>query len=237
MNRYRAALRPYLQDMISSFMFWICAGAPVAFTLFNRQVIPIANAWLSDRLDQADALVPYYEAIDAFVICTIAIMVGYTGVLVILDELDAGTAVYCTVTPLGKGGYLLSRLVVPVILAIGLNLLVVGMLVLSSMSVIHLVAHTMVGLLIGMAVAVFVLAFAHNRIEGIALTKIGNIFTLGIPIGTCLFGMDGLPFMWLPTFWIGRFAMEGHVTSILIATGLSLGWLVVFGRRFVRKLQ
>lgn len=237
MNRFRAALGPYLKDMTSSFMFWVCLGAPIALIWFTHTFMPDWNSWLSMRLGQPDVLVPYYEAIDAVVICTTAIMVGYTGVLVVLDELDAGTAVYYAITPLGKGGYLTSRLIVPVAMAIGLNLAVVGVWPLSQLSPAHLIAHTLAGLLVGMVISVFVLAFAHNRIEGIALTKVGNLFTLGIPIGAALPGFDAWPLMWLPTVWIGRFAMDGEYPNLVVATVLSILWLAVLGRRFAWKLR
>ena len=67
MNRYRIALGPYLHDMTTSFMFWVCLGAPIAFVWFNHAFMPTCNSWLSMRLGQPNVLVPYYEAIDAFV--------------------------------------------------------------------------------------------------------------------------------------------------------------------------
>lgn len=237
MNRYRIALGPYLHDMTTSFMFWVCLGAPIAFVWFNHAFMPTCNSWLSMRLGQPNVLVPYYEAIDAFVICTTATMVGYTGVLVVLDELDTGTASYYAITPIGKGGYLTSRLLVPVAMAISINLLVVGLWSLSSLSAVQLVAHTLMGLLMGMLIAVFVLAYAHNRIEGIALTKVGNTFILGIAIGALLPDRSGWPFMWLPTYWIGRFTVTGHIGDALVSGVLSVGWLMVMSRRFAWKLR
>lgn len=237
MNRYRAALGPYLEDMAASFMFLICLGAPVAFVAFNHWAIPQFNLWLSARLASPDVLVPYYEAIDAFVICITTTMVGYTGVLVVLDEQDAGVTLALCCTPLGKGGYGLTRIGVPVVLAAILPLSVIGIGQLSQMPAVLLVTHTVLGVVVGAMIALLVMAYANNRIEGIALTKVGNVLLLAIPIGATLSGIAAMPFMWLPTYWIGRFSISHHPIDVLAALITGIGWIVWLRTRFSTRLQ
>lgn len=236
MNRYAIAARPYIQQMVDQFMLWVCLITPIVFIGINHLLIPEANSWLSAYFNQPDLLLPYYETIDAFVGAITATMVGYTGVLVVLDELDTGSARYFCITPLGKQGYVFTRIGIPVLPAGVLILVVLGLGNLSGLSWQHLWLITISSGIIGLAIALLVLAFAHNRIEGIALTKIGNVALIAIPVGALVSGFGAIPVMWMPTYWLGRFTVTSNLLDWVLSLITGIALVVMFTRRFTQQL-
>ena len=88
-------------------------------------------------------LVPYYRLIDIGYSLLAPAMFCFVSAMVVLEERDEGLASYSAITPLGKKGYLLSRLGIPAVCATVLT----GLLLLPFS-----VSRLQIGIIAGLAV-------------------------------------------------------------------------------------
>jgi hypothetical protein len=61
--------------------------------------------------------------------------------------------------------------------------------------------------LLSIALALLIVAFSHNRVEGMALAKLSGVFLLGLPVP--FFLSSGVQYLFspLPSFWIAKFCL------------------------------
>jgi fluoroquinolone transport system permease protein len=90
------------------------------------------------------------------------------------------------------------------------------------------------------AIALIVFSFSSNRVEGLALGKLANIFTFGIFVPFFIEGPIQYAFSFLPSFWIAKSAIEnnfGNIVFFLPAAAASMIWIALLWLRLERKLQ
>jgi len=92
--------------------------APFLTGLLFKYGIPFAESKLTDYFAQTAILSPYYLMFDLFFVSISPILFCFASAMVILGEIDDKISSYLAVTPIGKSGYLISRLVFPTILAV-----------------------------------------------------------------------------------------------------------------------
>ncbi|MEG2687084.1 MAG: ABC transporter permease, partial [Christensenellaceae bacterium] len=110
MRRVLRAFVPFFTEIEHNFMLVACIIGPVLMGAVFRFLIPVLEKLLCDDFDLPQVLASYYIIFDLLLVIMTPILLCFAGVLVILEELDSGVAKYYVVTPLGKGGYLLSRI-------------------------------------------------------------------------------------------------------------------------------
>jgi fluoroquinolone transport system permease protein len=62
--------------------------------------------------------------------------------------------------------------------------------------------------LLSVAVAMLIVSFSHNRVEGMALAKLSGIMMLGLPVPFFLFSGAQYLFAPLPSFWIAKICLS-----------------------------
>ncbi|WP_336249784.1 hypothetical protein [Stomatohabitans albus] len=231
MNRYHYVLKIYLLEQIDNVMFWVCIIGPIFFALLEVYALPHAIRSLNEIFSYHIDVFHYAGAFDSFIAIFTAMNVGYAGVLVMLDERDTGIAPYLCITPLGIRGYIITRIGIPVLCSIVFIFILIGLFNLSNPELLSLVVYALCAGAFGMNAALIVFTFAKNRIEGIAMTKIVNIFIFALPAGVLLSGYVSLPFLWIPTFWIGRYAMSLQLSDAAMSLLCSCLWTMVLSRR------
>lgn len=216
---------------------WLLA-LPIAVGLLFRWGLPplaqLATARLSIDLLRYEVLI-----LSSMVLVMPAIVGVVTGFL-LLDLEDDGTLAALRVTPLSLSGYLTYRLGGPMLLA---GLTTWAMLELSGrapLSVPALLAVALCAAPIAPAYALFLGAFAADKVQGFALMK--AVGPIGIPPILAwwvrepwqwLFGLD--PYYWpVKLYWILARGDQGAVAAL--AAGLGVQGLLVWWlwRRFLR---
>ena len=192
-------LRSFWRDPM---LRWL-AVLPLAMALVLRWVFPPLLARLSAWIghDLSGAVVP----LTSYIIVMIA--PGITGIVIgflLLDHRDEGTLAALGVSPLTLGGYLAYRLAVPLQLALlapllGFPLSGVAEVRPAAALVAALVAAPMAPLF-----ALFLAAFARNKVQGFALMKAAGavlwppLFAFFVPLPwQLLFGLS-------PVYWPAR---------------------------------
>ena len=215
---------------------------PLALALVLRWLLPPLlvrlSAWIGTDL------VPATEPMTAFVVlvvapCLTGIVIGF----LLLDHRDEGTLAALQVTPLALGGYLAYRLSVPMAVALAATLVTFP---LSGAGLDRPVAILIAALTAAPAAPVFALflgAFAHNKVQGFALSKASGavlwppLFAFFVPMPwQLLFGLS--PFYWpARVYWSALAGDPAYAAWMLpgLAWQGALIWLLL--RRYRRALQ
>lgn len=130
-----------------------------------------------------------------------AFLVGWVAGFLFLEDRDDGPLLAIDVTPVGKGGYVAYR--------VALSGLLIAAITLPATLILAPGLHPALALLVavlvaieGVSSAVVLPALARNKVEGLALTKVTNLFAM-MPL------IAIVPSAWrylagiLPPFWIG----------------------------------
>jgi fluoroquinolone transport system permease protein len=150
---------------------------------------------------------------------TIPLMLGFLAALMLLDERDEGVLTAVSLTPAGKTGFLLFRVAAPAVWSALLTLVAIPLAGVLLPAPPRLLA---LAVLCGMQAALmpaFLGAFAGNKVEGMALSKVATVILMLGALGVLL--PDTL--QWLawpsPHYWLARL--------VLVPAGAP--WLGVFG--------
>ena len=214
---------------------------PLALLLISRFGYPFVDRWVEARysFDLGD----YAVFAGASLLVVIPMLIGMMTGLLMLDERDENVISYYAVTPLMRRGYMAYRLTLPSLLSTVLSTVYV---IFSGLSLIHLESIYTVLLLALEApcFALFLAAFAANKVEGLALSKIGGLFITGPVIACFVPGSWQFLGAWVPTYWPAKVILAGASNESLAAFGyfgvglmLHGGLLFLMVRAFIKKVD
>ncbi|MOA29983.1 Fluoroquinolones export permease protein [compost metagenome] len=158
-----------------------------------------------------------------------------------LDERDENVISYYAVTPLMRRGYMVYRLVLPSLLCTFLSSLFFIVSGLSSFQLEHIYILILLAFE-APCFALFLASFAANKVEGLALSKIGGLFIAG-PI-VAYFVPSPWQFIgaWIPTYWPAKLffvieASSGFIVLAYFMVGLlfHLSLLSIMIRIFIKR--
>lgn len=162
-------------------------------------------------------------------------MLGWVTGFMLLDDRDEAVLMVLETTPIGRNGIIAYRLVVTIVLTVIVSVSI-GFFVLPAL--LWTTPFLMAIIAAGHAVlsALFLLAFAANKVEGLALTKLINLALLA-PLAA----LFAPPWRYLaaivPAFWIGEMTgISPAALSPLPATVISLATTVLFVMFLLRCL-
>lgn len=214
---------------------------PLVVIGFTRFVFPSLSVWLERQFDFS--LFNYSAFAVTFLLLTIPLLPGTMAGLLMLDERDENMISYYAATPLTRQGYLLYRLFLPSLLSLLMTAL---FFLLSGLTEAHL--ENMYTLLLlaleAPCLALFLAAFANNKVEGLALSKISGLLFAGpvvaafVPVPWQYLGM------WIPTFWPAKCYLlvlsSEPVTALgAFGGGLAFHLLLLIGltRTFIKRID
>ena len=176
-----------------------------------------------------------------FFFSLIPMLFGMIYGFILLDERDEAIISYLSITPLGKSGYLRTRMIIPVLASFVFGM---AFLILTGFSsllnwfeiiVITLIVATEAPLML-----LFLAAFAGNKVEGIALTKSFGIILLPVVIDYFTQGSWRWVLSFSPLWWIERaiFSLQEYRWLYLAGATVFHGFFIwLLFSRFERKMQ
>jgi fluoroquinolone transport system permease protein len=179
-------------------------------------------------------LIPWYPLADMLMLMLAPLLAGMLCGFLMLDERDEGVAVYYSVTPLGGGGYLTTRLLLPVLWSVVIAPLLSALLSLTHPDMLHIVLVALCGGLFGASLALLLLAFAGNKVEGLAISKIMGLLMLPMIIPFITDSPLGYLAGAFPAFWMGAL-FKGPLYMLPAALIVCFSWLALLYRRTLRK--
>jgi fluoroquinolone transport system permease protein len=208
-------------------------------------MLAIAARWIfPPAIKQASSLLPFdvqpiYPQFVGFVLLLLApaicgMVVGFT----LLDQRDDHTLTALQVTPLPLGVYLTYRLATPMLLSFVMTLVALPLSGQVNLNILELLFVSLAAAPLAPIVALFLGAYAANKVQGFALQKALSVFFIAPYIGILL------PMPWklfiglVPTYWPPAFLwglQEGTPYAwVLLPIGLLYQIVLLVGllRRF-----
>ena len=231
-----AAFRQFLRAIWADAMLAACLFAPVMMALVLRYGVPALEGVLENATGTPHVLMPNYALFDLFLSLMTPLMLCFSGVMVVLEELDDGTAKYLMVTPLRRTGYLTSRLILLTALSVPYNVALVAAFSLSGMALGLNVLAALVNALVSVSVAMLVVGLAKNKVEGMALVKLSGFFLLGYIVA--YFVAQPLAFAAgvLPGYWLALMVRGNAPLWALPAAAVACLWIAGLYGRFRRRV-
>ncbi len=236
MNIICFAFRQFLKSVWSDFMLAACLFAPIFMGLFFKIGVPILEQFLFKYFNTTTILTPYYPLFDLLLSYMTPLMLSFSGIMVILEELDDGTAKYLFVTPLGKRGYFISRIGILTCLSILYNVILLAIFSLSDIPWYHMIIAAFLNAIFSIIIAMMVIAFAKNKVEGMALVKLSGFMIVGFLAAFFMKTPLGYIAGILPSFWMGRLIFDSGLLAILPCVGISFAWMVLLNKKFKDKI-
>jgi fluoroquinolone transport system permease protein len=165
-------------------------------------------------------LTPSYPLVSSFLLIMTPLLTGTVVGFLLLDQRDDHTLAALQVTPLTLNGYLVYRVAVPILLSALISLLVVPLAGLTPLAPGALLAAALAAAPVAPFYALFLAAFASNKVEGFALTKAGGVLLVPPLIAYLIPGAWHWAFGVVPLFWPARLLWA-------LARGEALWWLVL----------
>ena len=155
---------------------------------------------------------------------------------VVLDETDMKINRYITITPLGKKGYLISRLLIPVLFAAIVSFVLLSFCSVSGMSLWTTFIISILATILSVVAAMIILAYAGNKVEGMALAKVSALVMVGLIIPFVITDSIQYVFSFIPSFWVAKFLISNNYWFILPTIFLSGGLIYLLYNRYNAKI-
>jgi fluoroquinolone transport system permease protein len=237
-SSYRALLssfRQYISLILKDAMLILIGIAPILCGLFFKYAVPFIQSLLKEQLGISELLTPYYLVFDLMLIVLTPLLFSFASAYLILGEIDEGISKYMAVTPLGKKGYLLSRLGFGLAISTVVAIVITSICALSDLTLSNITSVSLLSAFLGLIEALLIVALSGNRVEGMALSKISGLLLLGIPAPFFILGKAQYILFFLPSFWVAKFAMERDYLYFIICLLVSFIWIGLLYQRFQRK--
>lgn len=213
--------------------------APVMIILVAKYLVPLASRLILDRT--GFELAAHYPLIMGFMVLLTPMMFGIITGFLILEERDQEIITYLSVTPLSRSGYVTYRLYAPMLVSFTVSYL---FLAITGLTPFKPWPALVVALLVSLEtpiMALFLAAFANNKVEGMALSKAFGVMFMA-PFAAYL-----IPSGWqyiagiFPTFWVTKSFLAiyqaGEGFWIFIAFGIAshVLFIILLLKRFLRR--
>lgn len=210
--------------------------APLLVACLFRFVIPYVERLLCEYFDKTSILADYYLLLDMFLSLITPYMFCFASAMVMLTEYDENMTNYIAVTPIGKRGYLISRLAFPAAISFLASVVIMLWFTLTVWPFYMILITCLLTCVLSIAVSLFIFIFSHNRVEGLAVAKLSGLIMLGLPVPFFITSKVQYLFFVLPSFWIAKLCMDRYFLFLLPAILVSALWVCMLSKKFCRKL-
>lgn len=197
--------------------------------------VPALERYLTAYYSRPYVLAPYYGLFDIYFTFILPIMYCFIATMVMLEEKDDNAASYLAVTPLGKDGYIVSRLVITTAISFVMTVVFLAVFKLSDLSVITMIMLSLSGAVQGLIITLIVVVLSSNKLEGFAVTKLSVIILLGVFAPYFIRTNVQYLLSFLPSYWIGKAIHDSRLIYIVTALAVSALWIAVLKRRYELK--
>ena len=178
----------------------------------------------------------YLFYVFVFVIMMCGAMLGIVTGFMMIDDRDGNIAELMSVTPLGRGGYLINRLLFSAILSFFYGILsyfVLGVVLLPVFGVLFV---SLLSAFYSIIVGLLIFTFADDKVKGLTFAKAIN--SLSLFAFTDLLALKWLTILswFFPTYWITSVVQSPHSLLIYgLALFVNLGWLCFLIRHYWKR--
>lgn len=183
------------------------------------------------------SLQAYYPIFDLLLSIMAPVLLCFAFAMITLEEIDDKVSRYFSITPLGKSGYLFTRLGVPSVISTVIAFVVLLLFALERLPVGMMVGLAFLGSIQAIIVSLMIITLSTNKLEGMAVTKLSALTLLGIPVPFFVKGMFQYVVGFLPSFWVGKAIQRNGYIYLLIALIIASVWFYVLASKLSKKLS
>lgn len=183
------------RDSLLRWMFLI----PLLIGFLFRWGVPMVAAQLDTRF--GFDLAPYHPLIASALVMITPMLYGMVIGFLLLDQKDDRTLTALQVTPLTNAGYLLYRLGVPLLLSVVMTVVVLQLSGLGTVGLDGQLLAAVAGAPLAPMGALFLAAFARNKVQGFALMKASGVINWPPIIAYFVHSKWQWAFGLCPTYW------------------------------------
>ena len=229
------SLRIFLRQIAGDGMLVTVCVAPLLTACLFRFGLPAVEALLRAELGRAVVLAGYYRLFDLLLASVTPYLFCFASAMVLLEERDDGLSAYLAVTPVGRRGYFVSRLLIPAVWSFLVSIVLMECFSLTRWSFAPLSATCLLGSALSLEAALLVVALSRNRVEGLAVAKLSGLFLAGLFVPFFLRSGAQYLFSPLPSFWTARFAIEGDPSDLFPAVLTLALWMLPLSAAYRKK--
>jgi fluoroquinolone transport system permease protein len=227
----------FIKQILKDSMLAAVCAATILTAFFVRFGVPEIEDFLCGYFRKSSVLADYYLLFDLFLALISPYMLCFASSMMMLTEYDENMTSYLSVTPVGKKGYILSRLAFPCIIAFILSVVLIQGFSLTDWSMSSIIIVSLLSCACSAAVALLLFVFSHNRVEGMAVAKLSGLLMLGLPVPFFITSPIQYLFAPLPSFWTARFALTSNILFAVPALLAALIWISFLYKKFDKKLR
>ncbi|WP_244908098.1 hypothetical protein [Paenibacillus campinasensis] len=241
MMNARALLRNDIRQMLKDPMLLASVIGPLAVFVFVRYLFRPLSVWVEERY--AFDMMSHAEFAAMLLLTVIPLLAGVMTGLLMLDERDENLIAYFAVTPLTRKGYYRYRLLLPS----GLACLMSAVYLLFG-GIVDVRVEMLYPLLLTSAeapcIALFLAAFAANKVEGLALSKLCGLLFVGPVLVFFVPGPWQAVGIILPTYWPSESYLqaasgESGLAAVTFGIGAAYHMLLLYiaDRAFAKRMD
>lgn len=178
----------------------------------------------------------YYPIFDLLLSIMAPVLLCFAFAMITLEEIDDKVSRYFSITPLGKSGYLFTRLGVPSIISAIIAFIVLLLFSLEKLSIGMTICLALLGSVQAIIVSLMIITLSGNKLEGMAVTKLAALTLLGIPAPFFIDSYYQFSVGFLPSFWVAKAMQNEAVLYFSIGLMVALVWYYFLTKRLFRKL-
>lgn len=191
--------------------------APILLAITVKFIVPWIHELVLVQLSYD--LTQDYDFIMSFLVLMTPMMSGMLTGFMILEERDEDLLTYYAVTPLAKSGYMLYRMISPVVISFTLSLVLLKYTSLINLNLLELSPVVFLASLEAPIIALFMATFASNKVEGLALAKVSGLLPFAALVGYIINSNWKLLAGIIPSYWVCQ--------AFLIKNSHSIFWLYI----------
>lgn len=236
MKKLFVSFAQFVRQITKDLMLFAVIFVPILFGSLIHFGIPIAEGFLTNYFNKQEILLPHYLLFDLTLAIMTPMMYCYVSAMIILGEIDDKISNYMAVTPLGKNGYLISRLGIPSIISIMVTVIILSVFALSKISILMIITVSILTALFGLIISMLIVSLSTNKVEGMAVTKISGILILGIVAPFFIKSDIQYILFFMPSFWIAKYAIDENYFYVIFCMIVSIVWVKFLMKRYLKKL-
>ena len=227
----------FIRQILNDSMLVIVCFASILYAIFFRFAIPQIEILLCQYFDVSAILFPYYLYFDLLLAMLTPFMFCFASAMLMLEEYDVNLSSYLSVTPVGKNGYLFSRIVLPSLIACVVSLVLLMYFSLTHWRMLTLIWVILLSGLSAIIVTMLVFSYSRNKVEGMAIAKLSGIIMLGLPVPFLIHTNLQYVFSPFPSFWIASYVKSGTWWALFFGFVSSAVLILIFYKKFIEKLR
>jgi len=227
----------FVRQIFKDSMLAVICISTVLSAVLIRFGIPRLELFLCSRFDRISILADYYLLFDLLLALLAPYMLCFASSMMMLTEYDEEITGYLAVTPVGKQGYILSRLVFPSVIAFVVSAVFLHWFSLTVWPIGWLVLASALSCAVSTALALLLFSLSHNRVEGMAVGKLSGLVMLGLAVPFFLPASIAYLFAPLPSFWLAKLCITRNLLFLFPSLSCTLIWLWSLSWKFSRKIR